>query len=346
MYKYDLITYSGTFDHLHKGHKYMLKEAFRLGKTVIIGITSNDFIKDKKLSYSIQPLNIRKKELIAYLRIKNLYKRTKLIVLNDIYGPGPFIKELQAILVTKDTLENAIKINEKRTKNNLQKLNIEIRDLVKDKNNLPIRSERIRSSKINRYGNLYLHKLTDIFGTNTTLKLPKEIYPALRKPFGDVYTNLNKVIKYIQNNIYCTKSLTKDKITNNRPLLITIGDVISDNLINKGVTPDVYIIDYKNKRKRIKAKERYKQLKEFINKAGTLSLKTCLAIYKAINKNLLSKSPIIIPIRGEEDLLTIPSVLFAPLGSLILYGQKDLGIVVVKIDEEVKKKVIRILTSI
>ena len=44
---------------------------------------------------------------------------------------------------------------------------------------------------------------------------------------------------------------------------------------------------------------------------------------------------------GEEDLLALPSILFAPLNAYVLYGQPNEGIVVVSVTESLKIKVQR-----
>ena len=48
-------------------------------------------------------------------------------------------------------------------------------------------------------------------------------------------------------------------------------------------------------------------------------------------------------VKGEEDLLALPAILFAPLNSVVLYGQIDLGVVMVEVTEEKKKGVEEIL---
>jgi uncharacterized protein (UPF0218 family) len=50
-------------------------------------------------------------------------------------------------------------------------------------------------------------------------------------------------------------------------------------------------------------------------------------------------------IDGEEDLMVIPLAILMPVGSLIMYGQPRLGFVVVYVDEEKKKEMLKIAES-
>ena len=45
--KYDCVAMGGTFDILHVGHVELLKKSFEIGKFVIIGISSDDLVKEK-----------------------------------------------------------------------------------------------------------------------------------------------------------------------------------------------------------------------------------------------------------------------------------------------------------
>jgi pantetheine-phosphate adenylyltransferase len=46
--RFDLVATGGTFDEIHAGHLALLSKAFELGKTVIIGITSDEFAIKRK----------------------------------------------------------------------------------------------------------------------------------------------------------------------------------------------------------------------------------------------------------------------------------------------------------
>jgi uncharacterized protein (UPF0218 family) len=42
-------------------------------------------------------------------------------------------------------------------------------------------------------------------------------------------------------------------------------------------------------------------------------------------------------VTGEEDLITLPLVAYAPIGSIILYGQPSQGIVVVRVERRIQE---------
>jgi uncharacterized protein (UPF0218 family) len=134
-------------------------------------------------------------------------------------------------------------------------------------------------------------------------------------------------------------------------MVIAVGDIIYTSLIQVGLVPDIGVIDYKSRRVRIGAisnikyqisKLQIKNQKEIINKPGTISKDAVEPIKKAIDIQISHPEgvkPQLIIIEGEEDLLALPAILFAPLRSVVLYGQMDLGVVMVEVDEKIKNKV-------
>ena len=55
------------------------------------------------------------------------------------------------------------------------------------------------------------------------------------------------------------------------------------------------------------------------------------------------KSPVRISVNGEEDLLVIPVCIYAPENAIILYGQPNEGLVIVKITSEIRNKTQKLL---
>jgi uncharacterized protein (UPF0218 family) len=48
-------------------------------------------------------------------------------------------------------------------------------------------------------------------------------------------------------------------------------------------------------------------------------------------------------IQGEEDLLTLPAILLAPLNSFVFYGQYKTGMICVTVTEEKKNEIVGII---
>ena len=114
--------------------------------------------------------------------------------------------------------------------------------------------------------------------------------------------------------------------------VIAVGDVTSATILNEGYTPQVMIVDGITKRgpyeKEFKAQQEY-----FIyNPAAVIYPEAWSTIDTAIHH----KTTTLVTVDGEEDLLGFPAVLLAPDGSVILYGQPDVGIIWVPVSPENK----------
>jgi len=71
------------------------------------------------------------------------------------------------------------------------------------------------------------------------------------------------------------------------------------------------------------------------NPAGMISSEMVLAIKDALQS---SEKHICICVDGEEDLATIPVIAFCDIGSYVLYGQPDEGLVCVEVTKEKKEE--------
>lgn len=68
------------------------------------------------------------------------------------------------------------------------------------------------------------------------------------------------------------------------------------------------------------------------NKPGTISGRAI----KVVKDALKGPFPIRIFVCGEEDLLALPLFVMAPDGSVIMYGQPLRGMVIVRMNEEIR----------
>jgi uncharacterized protein (UPF0218 family) len=64
-----------------------------------------------------------------------------------------------------------------------------------------------------------------------------------------------------------------------------------------------------------------------------------------VREALLSEDHTHIVVDGEEDLLTLAAVLFAPDKAFVVYGQPHEGVVVVKVTEEKRAEAQELLDS-
>jgi uncharacterized protein (UPF0218 family) len=82
-----------------------------------------------------------------------------------------------------------------------------------------------------------------------------------------------------------------------------------------------------------------KTLVKVKNPPGTITEEAIEAVRSALE----GKKQIHLLVEGEEDLLTLIAVLYAPENALVIYGQPLEGIVIVKVTREKKADAARIL---
>lgn len=173
-------------------------------------------------------------------------------------------------------------------------------------------------------------------------KLPSNLIEQLRKPLGTLFKgNPEKVWSQIIDKYDIKKA----------PKITTVGDVVSYNF-SRFVRriPDLMIIDKKSIRREIKNPHYHKFLTSIqsnfnlilhaYNPRSTLTESTLDSI-----KLAYSNGKTILFINGEEDLCTIPSVLFSPIGSLVFYGQPRQGVVAILVDEKKKEEFKKIFNA-
>jgi pantetheine-phosphate adenylyltransferase len=134
----------GTFDHLHQGHKYLIQTGLAFAKQLVIGLTSDETLKSKKYASKIESYHVRKRNLENYITDITSLERVEIIELKDPYGPPIHEPDYEGIIVSQETYEGALKINEIRTEKGFKPLLIIVIPMMKDKNNDIISSTAIR----------------------------------------------------------------------------------------------------------------------------------------------------------------------------------------------------------
>lgn len=158
MKKFKKVAVGGTFDELHRGHKALLDKAFEVGEQIVIGLSSDKFVSKMGKPHKTAPYSERLKELQAFLEKSGLDGKAEIVPLNDPYGLTISGKDIDALVVSKETEKIATKINEKRKEEGLKPLKIVAIEMVPAENYTPISTTRIRGGEIDRNGYLINYK--------------------------------------------------------------------------------------------------------------------------------------------------------------------------------------------
>jgi pantetheine-phosphate adenylyltransferase len=148
------ITVAGTFDVIHKGHWFLLEEAFKVAGHVYIGITTDRFASSMKKPHDIDPYEKRLEDVKSFLREKGLMSRARFFPLDDPYGPSIENGELEGILVSEETEARAEEINMIRVQRGKKPLLIFVMKMILADDGVPISSTRVRKQEVDRYGHL------------------------------------------------------------------------------------------------------------------------------------------------------------------------------------------------
>lgn len=327
----------GTFDHFHSGHAQLLLSCFRGGEKVTVGITDGAMVRHKRYNYSIQSYTVRKN---AVLRFAALHKKTiEIVKLHDIFGPTIKKNDFEALFLTKDTSEGGKKINEVRLKLGMKPLLLYVVPLVQDENGEVISSERVRQGMITRAGRSYYSFLI----SRKTFILPESLRRGLRHPLGRIFSSFSKFSQRFSEDEH---NESEFEASDGVPLDISIGDVVTRELQKNGKYPSISVIDGKTQRKALN-KTILKEIKQLdcqyaTNSKGTIEVEAIIKIYSLLHSGH-NKATKQLFIEGEEDLLTLPTILLAPLGSSVWYGQQGVGAVRVLVTEKIKEKVYNLL---
>lgn len=343
--KYRWIVIGGTFDHLHLGHRYLIKKAFSLGEKVDIGLTKDFFIKKKPFSSALENFSQRKKNLLSYLQKNQWQKRARIIPLVDSFGPSVKEKKYEAIIVSPMTVMVAHLINEIRQKKGLFPLKIIRVDFLKAEDGEMISSERIRKGEINREGKNYeLKALRSWSNKKRPLVVTETLKEKLRYPLGKVFYGKENEVDKIGANLV-------DYIKKYQPgLTVTVGDIVSYSLLKNQFVPSMMIIDHRCQRKDL-PKEIKKLLDnkihfKIVNQPSTLSIQAFDKVKFAVENLLTKNQSQRVFVDGEEDLLVLPSIIFLPLKSLVFYGHWQYGVVAITVEEKIKKWVVDFLSQV
>ena len=164
-------------------------------------------------------------------------------------------------------------------------------------------------------------------------RVTPELRVKLKEPFGILIRgSFAKTMSKMENIVKLEKP----------PKIVSVGDTVSRNLHEHQMNPELSITDGKRKRRRIRPETfKDKNIVHVRNPQGTITEEAITAIREALESN----ERVHIIVDGEEDLLALIAVLYAPEKSLVVYGQPHEGIVVIKVTSEKKDRAKEVLKA-
>lgn len=135
--------------------------------------------------------------------------------------------------------------------------------------------------------------------------------------------------------------LLKEAIRREKPPKVyVVGDYTALKTIEYDIKVALFVVDNKVMRRPVEVVFP-RSLKVFRarNPPGTITSEAWGVIKQVVECD----SPVLLVVEGEEDLLTLPVIKFAPKNAYVVYGQPHVGLVLVRVTEEKKKEIDAIL---
>ncbi len=159
--------------------------------------------------------------------------------------------------------------------------------------------------------------------------MPESMRSQLAEPFGEI-VGIDELLAKIEE---CG-------------MVITVGDMVSNTLLESEVIPDIMIFDYKTER------EAYQPLQAKVeamsgitihvkNPAGIITKDLVKEIKAAVSRRGKTR----IKVDGEEDLAALVCAALAPDGACMVYGLPKRGMVLLRIDAGAREKARSIIYS-
>ena len=153
MPRYARAVLGGTFDHLHVGHEALLGTAFRLGRSVAIGLTTERYLAahPKPDGGVIAPFRLRRRALMRWLRRQFPGRSFTVHPLEDRFG-GSVGPHVSVLVVSADTSAASDAVNAERVRRGLRPVPVVVVPLVLADDLRPVSSRRVRAGEVDRDG--------------------------------------------------------------------------------------------------------------------------------------------------------------------------------------------------
>lgn len=154
------------------------------------------------------------------------------------------------------------------------------------------------------------------------MHIPEQVRDELKKPLGSVHSDFKEIMELSHTH-----------------RIISVGDICTLGMLSMGVKPHLAVFDHLYMRRMLTPgmvrilESNFKNPKRYKNSPGTLSK----GILSDASKLLEEGGAVLID--GEEDLTALAFIMAAEPNDVIVYGQPDEGMVIVKPNKALKKKI-------
>ena len=154
--RFSVVATGGTFDEIHVGHVALMSRAFKVGRKVIIGVSSDEFAKrrGKNLNHNFDQRVENLRKMIEREFANASYEIAKL---DGDFGPAVTTGDIGALVASSETVAKGRLLNKMRAEKGLKQVELIAVEMVKAEDGSPISSTRIRAGKIDYRGKLLTH---------------------------------------------------------------------------------------------------------------------------------------------------------------------------------------------
>jgi pantetheine-phosphate adenylyltransferase len=147
------VVLGGTFDRFHVGHAALLATAFRAGRRVSVGITSDLFLEQhpKPGVRSIEPYSTRAGVVARWIRARFPGRVGEVVPIDDPVGRSAE-EGVDALVVSSETVPGGRSVNARRRRLGRRPIPLLVVPLVLADDLLPVSSRRIRAGEIDSRG--------------------------------------------------------------------------------------------------------------------------------------------------------------------------------------------------
>jgi pantetheine-phosphate adenylyltransferase len=131
-----------------------LEKALEIAERITVGLTTDQMVSQMYKNHELEDYETRLSRLKRFLSERGMLGRTEIIPLEDSFGPTVTEDDFDAVVVSRETLPGAKRINEIRGSRGMSPLEVVVIDMVLDEDSVPISSTRIRQGIIDRWGRL------------------------------------------------------------------------------------------------------------------------------------------------------------------------------------------------